>query len=216
MRVCTCTIFKLRRSKPHPGRKPGGTVGKTTYCTFERTSNVALWYLRFVCYASNSRWQLLSIRISVYSHTFLDSCLRTTTLCERNLCCNVMMPSKKSCNCRNSRCLKLYCECFASGRYCASCNCVNCFNNLENGAARQVAVETTLERNPNAFRPKIAPRPGFVAESEASGRHNKVSLTSVSARGLHRWHLLLTLICVLGLPLQEKQLPKKGLWVLSG
>lgn len=27
-------------------------------------------------------------------------------------------PVKKHCNCKNSRCLKLYCECFASGRYC--------------------------------------------------------------------------------------------------
>lgn len=30
---------------------------------------------------------------------------------------------RKSCNCKNSRCLKLYCECFASGNYCDNCNC---------------------------------------------------------------------------------------------
>ncbi len=48
-----------------------------------------------------------------------------------------------------------YCECFASGRYCEACNCVNCFNNRENEATRQSAVEAILERNPNAFRPKI-------------------------------------------------------------
>jgi hypothetical protein len=29
--------------------------------------------------------------------------------------------AKKHCNCKNSRCLKLYCECFASGRYCDGC-----------------------------------------------------------------------------------------------
>ena len=28
------------------------------------------------------------------------------------------LQAKKHCNCKNSRCLKLYCECFASGRYC--------------------------------------------------------------------------------------------------
>ena len=31
---------------------------------------------------------------------------------------NAHAPVKKHCNCKNSRCLKLYCECFASGRYC--------------------------------------------------------------------------------------------------
>ena len=61
----------------------------------------------------------------------------------------------RACNCRNSKCLKLYCECFASGRYCNSCNCSNCMNNKEHETARSKAIETILERNPNAFRPKI-------------------------------------------------------------
>jgi Tesmin/TSO1-like CXC domain, cysteine-rich domain len=90
----------------------------------------------------------------------------------------------KQCNCKNSRCLKLYCECFASGQYCEPgvCNCTNCFNNrvsaLENAVApqrlsrfvftvqdneqlRAEAVEATLERNPAAFRPKIATGWGY-------------------------------------------------------
>ena len=67
--------------------------------------------------------------------------------------------AKKHCNCKNSRCLKLYCECFASGRYCEGCNCVLCNNNKESEAVRQAAVEAILERNPNAFRPKIQARP---------------------------------------------------------
>ncbi|KAI5079934.1 hypothetical protein GOP47_0005413 [Adiantum capillus-veneris] len=86
----------------------------------------------------------------------------------------------KQCNCKNSRCLKLYCECFASGTYCDGCNCVNCCNNVENEAFRKEAVEATLERNPNAFRPKIASSPGSRRENrdEAGelpfiGRHNK-------------------------------------------
>lgn len=52
-----------------------------------------------------------------------------------------------------------YCECFASGVYCDGCNCVNCHNNVENDAVRREAVEATLERNPTAFRPKIASSP---------------------------------------------------------
>lgn len=49
-----------------------------------------------------------------------------------------------------------YCECFASGRYCDGCNCVGCCNNQQNEGVRQSAVEAILDRNPNAFRPKIA------------------------------------------------------------
>ena len=58
-----------------------------------------------------------------------------------------------------------YCECFASGIYCDGCNCANCYNNVENEVSRREAVETTLERNPNAFRPKIASSPHGPRES---------------------------------------------------
>ncbi|XP_010915853.1 protein tesmin/TSO1-like CXC 5 [Elaeis guineensis] len=87
---------------------------------------------------------------------------------------------QKQCNCKNSRCLKLYCECFASGLYCDGCNCVNCCNNVENEAARQEAVEATLERNPNAFRPKIDNSPHANRDNREEtgdlplvGKHNK-------------------------------------------
>ncbi|XP_027342361.1 protein tesmin/TSO1-like CXC 5 [Abrus precatorius] len=87
---------------------------------------------------------------------------------------------QKQCNCKHSKCLKLYCECFASGIYCDGCNCVNCYNNVENEAARREAVEATLERNPNAFRPKIASSPHGTRDSREEagevlilGKHNK-------------------------------------------
>lgn len=87
---------------------------------------------------------------------------------------------QKQCNCKHSRCLKLYCECFASGIYCDGCNCVNCHNNVENEAARREAVEATLERNPNAFRPKIASSPHGTRDNREEtgevlmlGKHNK-------------------------------------------
>ncbi|EFJ41817.1 TSO1-like protein [Volvox carteri f. nagariensis] len=73
-----------------------------------------------------------------------------------------------------------YCECFASGRYCENCNCVQCFNNREHEATRQSAVEAILERNPNAFRPKIqsneqapAAAAAVVNNAAAPGRHLK-------------------------------------------
>jgi hypothetical protein len=62
----------------------------------------------------------------------------------------------KKCNCKNSKCLKLYCECFASGRYCDGCNCRDCHNNKDHEEVRQDAVVAILERNPNAFRPKVS------------------------------------------------------------
>ncbi|XP_010438363.1 PREDICTED: protein tesmin/TSO1-like CXC 5 [Camelina sativa] len=87
---------------------------------------------------------------------------------------------KKQCNCKHSRCLKLYCECFASGTYCDGCNCVNCFNNVDNEPARREAVEATLDRNPFAFRPKIASSPHGardkredIGEVVVLGKHNK-------------------------------------------
>ncbi|KAL5224847.1 hypothetical protein ABZP36_011486 [Zizania latifolia] len=62
---------------------------------------------------------------------------------------------KKHCNCKNSQCLKLYCECFAAGLYCDGCNCKQCGNKVENESARQEAIYSTKQRNPKAFQPKI-------------------------------------------------------------
>uniref|UniRef100_H2ZGJ2 CRC domain-containing protein n=1 Tax=Ciona savignyi TaxID=51511 RepID=H2ZGJ2_CIOSA len=62
---------------------------------------------------------------------------------------------RKPCNCTKSLCLKLYCECFANGHFCDSCNCINCHNNLEFDGDRSKAIKSCLERNPLAFRPKI-------------------------------------------------------------
>ena len=80
---------------------------------------------------------------------------------------------RKQCNCRNSRCLKLYCECFASGQYCYACNCQGCHNNPENDEMRKRAIEQTLERNPSAFRPKINHSAPGAANTDSVGRHNK-------------------------------------------
>ncbi|XP_024634048.1 protein tesmin/TSO1-like CXC 5 [Medicago truncatula] len=90
------------------------------------------------------------------------------------------LKKQKRCNCKNSKCLKLYCECYAAGIYCDGCNCQNCHNNLNNEAARKEAIGMTLEKNPNAFRPKIASSPQKpevsmeeVSEIQLIGRHNK-------------------------------------------
>ena len=58
------------------------------------------------------------------------------------------------CNCKNSKCLKLYCECFRAGHYCSGCNCINCRNLPEYEDERQKAIQHISSRNPFAFKPK--------------------------------------------------------------
>ncbi|XP_027859150.1 spexin prohormone 2 isoform X5 [Xiphophorus couchianus] len=60
--------------------------------------------------------------------------------------------SKKPCHCTRSRCLKLYCECFANGVMCSNCDCSNCHNNEEHEMKRREAIKL---RNPNAFKSKL-------------------------------------------------------------
>uniref|UniRef100_A0A1B0CCS5 CRC domain-containing protein n=1 Tax=Lutzomyia longipalpis TaxID=7200 RepID=A0A1B0CCS5_LUTLO len=77
---------------------------------------------------------------------------------------------RRPCNCTRSQCLKLYCECFANGEFCKNCNCKECYNSLEHEDERQKAIRLCLDRNPNAFRPKI----GKFSEEDAIRRqHNK-------------------------------------------
>lgn len=62
----------------------------------------------------------------------------------------------RKCSCKKSKCLKLYCECFAAGVLCDDgCKCVNCSNTVDNVAARRKAVEYKLARKPKAFTEKI-------------------------------------------------------------
>lgn len=59
------------------------------------------------------------------------------------------------CNCKNSKCLKLYCECFRIGLYCCGCNCLNCRNLPEYEEERLKAIQHISARNPFAFKPKF-------------------------------------------------------------
>jgi hypothetical protein len=69
-----------------------------------------------------------------------------------------MQRERKGCSCKNSKCLKLYCECFAKAAYCGPhCHCANCRNNQDNDAE---TIWHIIEKNPDAFRTKITNRVG--------------------------------------------------------
>ncbi|KAL9190941.1 hypothetical protein ACHAXT_000647 [Thalassiosira profunda] len=60
------------------------------------------------------------------------------------------------CNCKKSKCLKLYCDCFSAERYCNGCKCTNCQNTPAYESIRQKAIVDTKAKNPNAFKQKLS------------------------------------------------------------
>jgi hypothetical protein len=72
---------------------------------------------------------------------------------------------KNRCNCKKSKCLKLYCECFANGEYCIDCNCYDCSNIIGNEQERDEIFKTIKEKNPVALKlikkkePEVSAKP---------------------------------------------------------
>ena len=66
---------------------------------------------------------------------------------------------KKCCNCKKSRCLKLYCECFASQGYCSGCKCVDCHNIAEYAEEKKAAVSRVNTKNPYGFLRRLPTNP---------------------------------------------------------
>jgi len=77
-----------------------------------------------------------------------------------------MVEGHQPCYCRASKCLKLYCACFAAGKPCDGCNCQGCLN-VDGGAQREAAVKATLARDPDAF---ASPKPIFSVSRRVSAR----------------------------------------------
>ncbi|KAL4430531.1 hypothetical protein ABPG74_005456 [Tetrahymena malaccensis] len=84
--------------------------------------------------------------------------------------------TSKKCNCKQSQCIKLYCECYAAGVYCNGCHCVSCKNNDQSEGWRNQAIQNTLVKNPTAFLPKISQKQeaaSKVVDPLNLGKHNK-------------------------------------------
>ncbi|KAI3774436.1 hypothetical protein L1987_48991 [Smallanthus sonchifolius] len=85
----------------------------------------------------------------------------------------------KRCNCKKSKCLKLYCECFAAGVYCVEpCACHECFNKPIHEDTVLATRKQIESRNPLAFAPKVIKTSDSTQEDEssntpASARHKR-------------------------------------------
>ncbi|XP_065863255.1 protein tesmin/TSO1-like CXC 2 [Euphorbia lathyris] len=87
----------------------------------------------------------------------------------------------KRCNCKKSKCLKLYCECFAAGVYCIEpCSCQECFNKPIHEDTVLATRKQIESRNPLAFAPKVIRGSETVVEigddsnkTPASARHKR-------------------------------------------
>lgn len=80
--------------------------------------------------------------------------------------------ASKQCSCRKSRCLKLYCECFAANVFCKDCKCNDCHNVPEHAEVRMRAIQYKLQRRPGAFKPKFTPKVDEVKQAEEM-RHSR-------------------------------------------
>ncbi|KAK9813215.1 hypothetical protein WJX72_010856 [[Myrmecia] bisecta] len=76
----------------------------------------------------------------------------------------------KKCNCKKSKCLKLYCDCFAAGQYCTNCTCQNCCNTPDQKDIVDEMRDQIRSRNPHAFDEKIGKH--YVAAGGA-GQHKR-------------------------------------------
>ena len=78
-----------------------------------------------------------------------------------------------TCNCKKSRCLKLYCECFHALKFCQNCKCFDCENRVGNEAVRNAVINTIKERDPHAFESKVRMDADSNMKGHLSGCHCK-------------------------------------------
>ncbi|TVU02242.1 hypothetical protein EJB05_52267 [Eragrostis curvula] len=90
--------------------------------------------------------------------------------------------SCRRCNCKKSKCLKLYCACFAAKVYCSElCSCQGCLNNHAHEEVVSCTRRQTESRNPLAFAPNVIRTCGF--DQEFGDNSNKTPASARHKRG---------------------------------
>lgn len=91
-------------------------------------------------YKGRKRVNSKSGKSSPYSRAYLKDRIYSETLTKKNgslkrlkglkkISKKLNFKSKTQCNCKNSRCVKMYCECFKNGAKCGdNCSCIDCYN----------------------------------------------------------------------------------------
>lgn len=68
---------------------------------------------------------------------------------------NKKIKKQITCKCKKTKCLKLYCDCFASENECSkNCKCQNCYNLKKYSKVRKIVIKELLQQNPLAFENK--------------------------------------------------------------
>ena len=78
-----------------------------------------------------------------------------------------------TCTCKNSSCLKFYCECFSNGKYCQNCSCINCKNISQYETLRQEKYKNIIDRNPKAVYQINSVKKSFICNCKNSNCSKK-------------------------------------------
>ncbi len=89
-----------------------------------------------------------------------------------------LLVDARRCRCKKSKCLKLYCECFAAHIYCTpgTCGCAECNNLPAFETGRVAAIESALSRNMDAFSNKVTKAEKRAAMTSSDGCNCRKSL----------------------------------------
>merc|ERR1719375_973872 len=96
-------------------------------------------------------------------------------------------PDQQSrCSCKRTKCLKMYCPCFANGLFCGpKCNCHDCRNDVSFNEEVLEARKRTKNKTPDAFEPKI--RFSTAKRYQASHQSTQQEIAMVSSHQHGRW-----------------------------